>query len=497
MRRLVSTETMLLDMYMTRSSSAVKSMIVNERKTFKSTAKAGAYYSVFARFTESHKTSTSDVAITRILTLNCYYHRAQTKYVERGSYCAYRVPRARLYSRYSNNIRVATFSSVELRTSVRGRLTRCAFFRLSHGTFMLLDPCMKGSQFRLSSFYQLDISNITMKLFAATTAIVSVFLAHVMDQVQAENDQGAAFYFTLGATGGGCIGLKRSTAERGDRLILRECSLTDDSIQWTIDDESRFRSKLNIDMCVQAGVTGSAAGSGTALRMVPCGVSDLQKFDLSEFSGDGSFFGPIKPAASPALCVVHRGPNANIDADPIVLKECSNFDDDRTQGWEGKFQVEPEPVRFFTFNAPGGGCIGLKNGSAHRGNRLLLRTCSLEDESLQWIVDAQSRFHSKVNLTMCIQAGITGSSTTTGSAIRIVPCGVSDLQRFDVSGVRPVVGGLQGPIKPAGSPELCMVHRGVNGNVDSDPIIFRTCDALDEVRAQGWEIDYLDFTGSV
>jgi hypothetical protein len=74
---------------------------------------------------------------------------------------------------------------------------------------------------------------------------------------------------------------------------------------------------------------------------VPCGVSNLQKFDLSEFIKEDSLSGPIKPANSTELCVVHRnGPSAVIDAEPILLKDCEGLGNSiRTAGWAANFTM--------------------------------------------------------------------------------------------------------------------------------------------------------------
>mmetsp|Transcript_6875 Transcript_6875/g.11395 ORF Transcript_6875/g.11395 Transcript_6875/m.11395 type:complete len:339 (+) Transcript_6875:165-1181(+) len=329
-----------------------------------------------------------------------------------------------------------------------------------------------------------------MQLFTATIAIASVLLALKVDGQSTTGDQGSALYFTLGAVGGGCIGLKDN-----GRLILRTCSPNgDDANLWTIDDGNRFRNKADMAMCMQAGGGDSSESDGIiTVQMTPCGTSDLQRFDLTEFIGDGSYFGPIKPVGDLDLCMVHRGPNANVEHDPILLKDCAALDEDRAQGWMAEFPDDEEEYSdAFTFEAPGGGCIGLKDGKTHRGNRLKLRTCSLDDDSLLWVMDSDSRFRSMANVTMCLQAGKRNTVPDGTTTMRIVPCGVSDLQKFDVSGVVPAGEGMAGPIMPADYPGLCMVHKGPIADINKDSIILKKCKILGAGdRDLGWMINFV------
>jgi hypothetical protein len=334
-----------------------------------------------------------------------------------------------------------------------------------------------------------------MQLSPATLFLVSALSGLSATVVQAQGPSSLA-YFTLNAPEGGCIGLKLGAFETS-RPFLRPCVANDDSILWTIDEENRFRSKLDYSKCMQAGVKDSVVKSGTVLRMVTCGVSDLQKFNLTDFVGEDGLFGTIKPESSSELCMVHRGPNANIDSDPIVLKVCANLTlidgDERARGWEGEFPEENEQDKFFfTLEAPGGGCMGLKNNSTQRGNALLLRTCTTSDSSLLWTLDEESRFRSKADITMCMQVGRKTTTPGVGTTIRVVPCGVSDLQKFDLSEFIKE-SSLTGPIKPANSTELCVVHRnGPSTVIGAEPILLKDCEGLgNSIRTAGWTANFV------
>lgn len=139
-------------------------------------------------------------------------------------------------------------------------------------------------------------------------------------------------YFTLDIIGGGCIGLDQGSARQGNKLKLLECVSDNDAIQWSIDEDIRFHSKVDADMCMQAG-HGNSVNDGTKMRIYPCSNSEFQKFDDSFISGGP--FGPIKLESEPGLCVVPRGVNRNIGVDPIILKECNGLEEDRAIGWEG------------------------------------------------------------------------------------------------------------------------------------------------------------------
>lgn len=148
-------------------------------------------------------------------------------------------------------------------------------------------------------------------------------------------------YFTLDTVGGGCIGIDKGGARKGNALKLLECVSNNDSIQWRIDEDVRFHSKVNDDMCMQAGY-GKSVNDGTKMRIYPCSNSRYQKFDDS-FIMDG-LFGPIKLESEPNLCVVSRGVKRNIGVDPIIMKACDILEDDRAIGWEGDNPCTHPPV---------------------------------------------------------------------------------------------------------------------------------------------------------
>ena len=141
------------------------------------------------------------------------------------------------------------------------------------------------------------------------------------------------------------------------------------------------------------------------------------------------------------------------------------------------------PTEYFTLDAVGGGCIGLNGGNADSGNGLKLLECVSGNNAIQWSLDDLGRFHSKVDPTVCMQAG-RGQSVQDGSMMRIYLCSNSRFQQFDSATF-----GLDGPIKLVSEPSLCVVSRGVHRNINVDPIILKRCDGLDEDRAMGWKAD--------
>lgn len=146
-------------------------------------------------------------------------------------------------------------------------------------------------------------------------------------------------------------------------------------------------------------------------------------------------------------------------------------------------------TEYQTYDSVGGGCIGLNKGSVKPRNKLKLLKCVSDNDAIQWRVDELGRFHSKVDDDACMQADGSSRKLKDGMKLRIYPCSDSEFQKFDYNFE------TAGPIKPVSSPDLCVVRRGVNANIGSDPIILKKCSVLDEDRALGWENDNPDTHG--
>ena len=124
---------------------------------------------------------------------------------------------------------------------------------------------------------------------------------------------------------GGCIQPKNGSTEKFTEIIIDEC---DNSRAWNVkqvDGVVIFRSRLDINMCMQTGL-GGYVDHGTKLRLMPCDeTEEYQKFDWSDET-------PIKLASRDDLCMEWRGRNVNVGVDPVIMKKC-----DKTvyEGWSG------------------------------------------------------------------------------------------------------------------------------------------------------------------
>jgi cell division septation protein DedD len=123
---------------------------------------------------------------------------------------------------------------------------------------------------------------------------------------------------------GGCVHPKNGSTAKSE-IILDEC---DESRAWNVktveDGVVVFRSRLDLNMCLQAGLGGKPR-HGTKMRLVPCDNNEeYQKFEWSDET-------PIKLASREDLCMEWRGRSANVGVDPIVMKRC----DGTEYGWSG------------------------------------------------------------------------------------------------------------------------------------------------------------------
>ena len=90
-------------------------------------------------------------------------------------------------------------------------------------------------------------------------------------------------------------------------------------------------------------------------------------------------------------------------------------------------------------------------------------------------------FKTSVGSNKCLQAG-SGDVPIDGRMVRIYGCNEDHpLQQFDWPG------NVGGPIKLSEYPAYCLVFRGVNADIGTDPIILKKCEDIDAARGDGWE----------
>jgi len=87
-----------------------------------------------------------------------------------------------------------------------------------------------------------------------------------------------------------------------------------------------FRWKHNQNYCLQAGET--VLEDGSKMRLYGCDPNVLlQQFQWT--GGQDRTNARIIPLSNTTLCVTHRGINANINIDPIILRTCAALTDTR------------------------------------------------------------------------------------------------------------------------------------------------------------------------
>lgn len=116
--------------------------------------------------------------------------------------------------------------------------------------------------------------------------------------------------------------------EDDDALILATCNLA------LVSQKFKFKSQLiriglDESKCLQAGSDGDLE-NGTNLRVHTCDSTN----PLQTFKWEG---GAITLVAYPDLCVAFHGQHANLDADPIIIKDCNLADYvGMSHGWQVK-----------------------------------------------------------------------------------------------------------------------------------------------------------------
>lgn len=118
---------------------------------------------------------------------------------------------------------------------------------------------------------------------------------------------------------GGCIELQDGKAENDNKLILGPCNSNQG---WRYDSDGLFHSSVDDSKCINGARMGTIR-DGSKLRIYDCDKSEARQV----FSFDQT--GRISLKNNPNLCVVFRGTTANIDVDPILLKDCNSVENAR------------------------------------------------------------------------------------------------------------------------------------------------------------------------
>lgn len=125
------------------------------------------------------------------------------------------------------------------------------------------------------------------------------------------------------------------------------------------------------------------------------------------------------------------------------------------------------------------GCLIVTDSKPRADQKLKLGECDLPGQ--EWRLDTDYLYHTKLNDGMCMQAG-RGGTPIQGTKLRLFPCDKNNnLQRFE----GPISENYVGGIRLKDFPKLCVSWRGVNTNINQDPIIVKNCENVDG----GWSRD--------
>ncbi|CAB9508380.1 chitinase [Seminavis robusta] len=297
-------------------------------------------------------------------------------------------------------------------------------------------------------------------------------------------------YFMLAAASDGCIGRRDFMA--GSELLLKECSFDDDAVLWRQDLEGRFHSKSDDSMCIQAGqvpeISTGVDGlmSGNSMYLKPCNQNlkmELQVFDESWTVAGMS--GPLFLRAREDLCVVHFGAIPEIGEDRIMLLSCNQLGGDRALGWTALYPN----YNYVTLRAAGGGCLARKGRGT--GGDLFLDSCSSDDFNLQWRLDMEGRFRSRLDDSECMQAAqypalmLGPDALGQGTPMYAKGCNGPLKPPFQIMAI-PTLPATQGHIKVASRPDLCVTHFGAVAEIGQSRIILAECNVLGGFRGRGW-----------
>jgi len=126
---------------------------------------------------------------------------------------------------------------------------------------------------------------------------------------------------------GGCIELEDGEAENDNKLKLGPCNSNQG---WRYDANGLFHSSFDDSKCMQVA-RGGTIRDGSKVRVFSCDKNeDGQVFDFNDGGGH------ISLKSRPNLCVVFRGVTANINKDPIIVKDCDAVKEERLE-WDRVF----------------------------------------------------------------------------------------------------------------------------------------------------------------
>jgi len=295
--------------------------------------------------------------------------------------------------------------------------------------------------------------------------------------------------------------------------------MTNDNLMWRLDNQGRFHSKVDDTECMQAGTVPAVLGDaddtlrqGSKLYVSQC--SDDGDDDVLAFQAFDDFWaigmsGPLSLQNRPDLCVVYDGASPVIGQSEIKLLTCSLLGGPRGKGWTAVYPDTPV-VYYFTLSAAAGGCLARKaKGSG--GDEMYLKSCSSDDERIQWRLDDLGRLRSKTNDAECMQAAAFPAlldgveALAFGTPMFVKDCGGQAKKGFQIVAVPSLFctpgSSVTSPLKLASRPDLCIVHFAADPTIGESRIMLVECAKLGGGRKLGWTAEdpcmHVPFCGDV
>mmetsp|Transcript_32818 Transcript_32818/g.54197 ORF Transcript_32818/g.54197 Transcript_32818/m.54197 type:complete len:328 (+) Transcript_32818:62-1045(+) len=248
---------------------------------------------------------------------------------------------------------------------------------------------------------------------------------------------------------------------------------------WRLDADGMIHSALDDTKCIIVNF-GNDVFNGVRVRTTNC---DTVSTNL-QFTHNGGT-DQLRLASNDNYCLTNRGTSPN-PSDTIHMKICDTggryIFTYRAQGDTPSPAVTPTPApndvpptsipaELFVNIATDGGCINVRNSNVRNDQKLMLDGCLPNQRWYSAKVDALlTTFSTLLDPSKCMQAGRTATPRK-GTKMRIFSCDdTNPLQLFQLFNEDSVSFQLQ-----LGNTNLCVDHRGINANLNADPIILKPC----------------------
>jgi len=271
-----------------------------------------------------------------------------------------------------------------------------------------------------------------------------------------------------------------------DNLGFRPCDFAwaPQNQLWRVEADGKIRSSANPDKCMIVNF-GHDIFDGVRVRVANC---DLDS-NLIHFNHNGNK-SMISLEADRDYCVTNRGVNPH-DSDTIHAKPCKDdgrffftfrAEDLPSTSSPTMVPLTSTPATFEPVIAPGSppyyristdeACLSVRNSNPYDDQRFILKNCGGVGQGFR---EDGNHFRIQLNDEKCMQAGRPTVSPRHGTKMRIYKCDESEFrQKFELE---------DGKMRLQGR-DLCVDHRGVNANVNEDPVILKDCSKAGHVHLE-------------